>query len=342
MRKKLVLVALGCGFAVSCYPASEPTEQVDGFQGFKWGTLKTEIIAALKGEPGWSDRDNGKSLDNTSAEKMKSTKSIPGYEVAWVSYVFSGACSELEDDTVSEPCSLTSGMERLATRDESAFERLTKILTDKNGSFDETKEVDRGSSPLNGPELTRVWRLPSGSEIRLAKMAPYKRPVSFFLMYRSNEEAKQQEQYRAEHPNRQLSVDEEAFWDTVDRIELARADVKAGLDRANSRCSEAVLSQILGPAECATEAKENEKALGQLRALRDEALSLPAADEEFRGLWLRAIDCQLEMTRVNRDIADAYARTHPGSVLALMQSRVYCHAAENAANRGRRGAIRAQ
>jgi hypothetical protein len=114
---------------------------IDGFDGFKWGTTKSEIIEARGDEPIiWGDFE---------VWQAKEGETVSGFPIKLIGYEFKDGCEE-KNEMRSSPCFLGGGAYLLETTSSKDIATLTKLLRSKYGKDRITHEVLKKKNPSDG------------------------------------------------------------------------------------------------------------------------------------------------------------------------------------------------
>ena len=129
---------------------------IDGFDGFKWGALREEVLQRRGQSPLW---DLSFSLLYTAKGETSG-----GFAIETVEYTFHGPCD-------ASPTCLTGGNYGLAANSKADCEALTAKLTQKYGKYRALKRtgvVDGKTVPLFKPEtINRAWQQSDKSSIEI-------------------------------------------------------------------------------------------------------------------------------------------------------------------------------
>ncbi len=160
MRLKLSLLSLAIIF-LSTNIFAEP---ITGFDGFQWGTTKSDIIHARGDEPIiWGDYEVWQAKDD---------EAVGGFQIKLIGYEFEDGCNELEEK-LSEPCLLWGGAYLLETTSAADIEILIRLLSTKYGDDRMTQEVEQKKDLRTGflytnINITRhIWEQSDKSAIEL-------------------------------------------------------------------------------------------------------------------------------------------------------------------------------
>jgi len=154
------------------------TKVIDGFDGFKWGASRTEIVE-VRGAP-------NNVYDTIAVWSAPAGESIGDHGIKTVFYYFREGCSELKE-SISQPCKLSAGSYVLATTSEADFEALTRTLGDKYGSYAESSETDDRKDYRTEELLAKItttrrkWKAPDKSSVEVTKRS-YDRDFSDSLL----------------------------------------------------------------------------------------------------------------------------------------------------------------
>ncbi len=160
MKVKLFFLYLALVF-VSAEVFANP---IDGFDGFKWGTTKSEIIEARGDEPIiWGDFE---------VWLAKKGEAVSGFPIKLIGYEFKDGCGEI-NQTRSTPCFLGGGAYLLETTSTDDIATLTGLLRGIYGKDRITKEVVKKSRPSDGflyaniNSTRHIWQRADKSAIEL-------------------------------------------------------------------------------------------------------------------------------------------------------------------------------
>jgi hypothetical protein len=160
MKVKLFFLYLALVF-VSAEVFATP---IDGFDGFKWGTTKSEIIEARGDEPIiWGDFEVWQAKDG---------ETVSGFPIKLIGYEFKDGCGEI-NETRSSPCFLGGGAYLLETTSTDDIATLTGLLRGKYGKDRITQEVVKKSRPSDGflyaniNSTRHIWQRADKSAIEL-------------------------------------------------------------------------------------------------------------------------------------------------------------------------------
>ena len=160
MKVKLFFLYLALVF-VSAEVFANP---IDGFDGFKWGTTKSEIIEARGDEPIiWGDFE---------VWLAKKGEAVSGFPIKLIGYEFKDGCGEI-NQTRSTPCFLGGGAYLLETTSTDDIATLTGLLRGKYGKDRITQEVVKKSRPSDGflyaniNSTRHIWQRADKSAIEL-------------------------------------------------------------------------------------------------------------------------------------------------------------------------------
>lgn len=160
MKAKLLFLCLALVF-LSAEIFANP---IDGFDGFKWGTTKNEIVEARGDEPIiWGDFEVWQAKDG---------ETVSGFPIKLIGYEFKDGCDEV-NETRSSPCLLGSGAYLLETTSTDDIATLIKLLSEKYGKDRITQQVEKKSRPGDGflyanINITRhIWQQADNSAIEL-------------------------------------------------------------------------------------------------------------------------------------------------------------------------------
>ena len=137
---------------------------IDGFDGFKWGTTKSEIIEARGEDPIiWGDFEVWQAKDG---------ETVSGFPIKLIAYEFKDGCGEI-NSTQSNPCVLGGGAYLLETTSTDDIATLTGLLRGKYGKDRITQEVVKKSRPSDGflyaniNSTRHIWQRANKSAIEL-------------------------------------------------------------------------------------------------------------------------------------------------------------------------------
>ena len=160
MKLSFAALSLFLVFWPSCIFA----ELINGFDGYKWGTSREEIVSH-KGEEGviWGDflvweAENGGTVNN--------------FTIALIGYQFHGGCNEIKP-AKSDPCSLWGGAYILETTSESDIKIVYELLNNKYGTDRKIEKIEEKRHPSTGRLLSRInisrhiWQQKDRSAIEL-------------------------------------------------------------------------------------------------------------------------------------------------------------------------------
>ena len=160
MKMKLFFLYLALAF-LSAEVFANP---IDGFDGFKWGTTKSEIIEARGDEPIiWGDFEVWQAKDG---------ETVSGFPIKLIGYEFKDGCGEI-NETRSTPCFLGGGAYLLETTSTDDIATLTGLLRGKYGKDRITQEVVKKSRPSDGflyaniNSTRHIWQRADKSAIEL-------------------------------------------------------------------------------------------------------------------------------------------------------------------------------
>ena len=160
MRLKLLFLCLTIVF-LSTNVFANP---IDGFDGFKWGTTKSDIIEARGDEPIiWGDFE---------VWQAKVGETVSGFPIKLLAYEFKDGCGEI-NSTQSTPCVLGGGAYLLETTTTDDIATLTGLLRDKYGKDRITQGVEKKSRPSDGflyaniNSTRHIWQRADKSAIEL-------------------------------------------------------------------------------------------------------------------------------------------------------------------------------
>jgi hypothetical protein len=160
MKMKLFFLYLALAF-LSAEVFANP---IDGFDGFKWGTTKSENIEARGDEPIiWGDFEVWQAKDG---------ETVSGFPIKLIGYEFKDGCDEI-NETRSTPCFLGGGAYLLETTSTDDIATLTGLLRGKYGKDRITQEVVKKSRPSDGflyaniNSTRHIWQRADKSAIEL-------------------------------------------------------------------------------------------------------------------------------------------------------------------------------
>ena len=160
MKVKLFFLYLALAFL----SAEVFANGIDGFDGFKWGTTKSEIIQARGDEPIiWGDFEVWQAKDG---------ETVSGFPIKLIGYEFKDGCDEI-NETRSRPCLLGSGAYLLETTSTDDIDTLTGLLRSKYGKDRLTQEVEKKRSQGDGflyaniNNTRHIWQQTDESAIEL-------------------------------------------------------------------------------------------------------------------------------------------------------------------------------
>ncbi len=160
MKAKLLFLCLALVF-LSAEIFANP---IDGFDGFKWGTTKNEIVEARGDEPIiWGDFE---------VWQAKAGETVSGFPIKLIGYEFKDGCDEV-NETRSSPCLLGSGAYLLETTSTDDIATLIKLLSEKYGKDRITQQVEKKSRPGDGflyaniNSTRHIWQQADNSAIEL-------------------------------------------------------------------------------------------------------------------------------------------------------------------------------
>ena len=137
---------------------------IDGFDGFKWGTTKSEIIEARGDEPIiWGDFE---------VWQAKKGEVVSGFSIKLIGYEFKDDCGEI-NETRSAPCFLGGGAYLLETTSTEDIATLTDLLKGIYGKDRITHDVSKKSNPSDGflyaniNSTRHIWERADKSAIEL-------------------------------------------------------------------------------------------------------------------------------------------------------------------------------
>ena len=160
MKFKLLFLYL----ALVCLSAEVFANPIDGFDGFKWGTTKKEIIESRGDEPIiWGDFEVWQAKDG---------ETVSGFPIKLIGYEFKDGCDE-NNKTRSSPCFLGGGAYLLETTSTDDIATLTGLLRGKYGKDRITHEVEKKRNPGDGflyaniNSTRHIWQQTDKSAIEL-------------------------------------------------------------------------------------------------------------------------------------------------------------------------------
>ena len=160
MKFKLLFLYLALVF-LSAEVFANP---IDGFDGFKWGTTKKEIIESRGDEPIiWGDFEVWQAKDG---------ETVSGFPIKLIGYEFKDGCDE-NNKTRSSPCFLGGGAYLLETTSTDDIATLTGLLREKYGEDRITHEVEKKRNPGDGflyaniNSTRHIWQQADKSAIEL-------------------------------------------------------------------------------------------------------------------------------------------------------------------------------
>jgi hypothetical protein len=107
---------------------------IEGFDGFKWGTTKSEIIESRGDKPIiWGDFE---------VWQAKAGETVSGFPIKLIGYEFKEGCDEI-NETRSSRCFLGGGAYLLETTSTDDIDALTGLLRSKYGKDMITQEVEK-------------------------------------------------------------------------------------------------------------------------------------------------------------------------------------------------------
>lgn len=161
MKLKLLLLTL----ALASLSANVFANPIEGFDGFKWGTTKSEIIQTRGDEPVvWGDFE---------VWQAKKGEAVSGFLIKLIGYEFKDGC----DDIIkipAQPCLLWGGAYVLETTASQDIETLASLLRSKYGEDRIKHEVEEKRNPETGLlyaniNTTRhIWQQPDKSAVELS------------------------------------------------------------------------------------------------------------------------------------------------------------------------------
>lgn len=160
MRLKLTFLSLAFVFLSTNISAAP----IDGFDGFKWGTTKSDILRVRADEPIiWGDFEVWEAKDG---------ETVSGFQIKLIGYEFTSGCEDLLDKPLGT-CLLWGGTYLLETTSADDIEPLAELLRDKYGDDRTTHEVVQKKDPATGFLYTNInttrhiWEQPDKSSIEL-------------------------------------------------------------------------------------------------------------------------------------------------------------------------------
>ena len=160
MKVKLFFLYL----VLTLFSAEVFATPIEGFDGFKWGTTKSEIIEARGEEPIiWGDFEVWQAKDG---------ETVSGFPIKLIGYEFKDGCGEI-NETRSTPCFLGGGAYLLETTSTDDIATLTGLLRGKYGKDRITQEVVKKSRPSDGflyaniNSTRHIWQRADKSAIEL-------------------------------------------------------------------------------------------------------------------------------------------------------------------------------
>ena len=160
MKFKLLFLYLALVF-LSAEVFANP---IDGFDGFKWGTTKNEIMESRGDEPIiWGDFE---------VWQAKGGETVSGFPIKLIGYEFKDGCDE-NNETRSSPCFLGGGAYLLETTSTDDIATLTGLLRGKYGKDRITHEVEKKRHPSDGflyaniNSTRHIWQQADKSAIEL-------------------------------------------------------------------------------------------------------------------------------------------------------------------------------
>jgi len=137
MRLKLLFLYL----VIVLSTTSVFANPIESFDGFKWGTTKSEIIEARGDESIiWGDFE---------VWQAKVGETVSGFPIKLVGYEFKDGCGEI-NETQSSPCLLGGGAYLLETTSKEDIASLTGLLRGKYGKDKITQGMEKKTRPSDG------------------------------------------------------------------------------------------------------------------------------------------------------------------------------------------------
>ena len=137
---------------------------IESFDGFIWGTTKSEIIEARGEDPIiWGDFEVWQAKDG---------ENVSGFPIKLIGYEFKDECGEI-NETRSSPCFLGGGAYLLETTSTDDIATLTGLLRGKYGKDRITHEVVKKRNPSDGflyaniNSTRHIWERADKSAIEL-------------------------------------------------------------------------------------------------------------------------------------------------------------------------------
>lgn len=137
MKLKLLLLTLALA-SLSAHVFANP---IEGFDGFKWGTPKSEIKQTKGDEPViWG---------NFEVWQAKKGEDVSGFLIKLIGYEFNDGCDDITNNP-AQPCLLWGGAYVLETTAIQDIEALTRLLRSKYGEDIIKNEVEEKRNPNTG------------------------------------------------------------------------------------------------------------------------------------------------------------------------------------------------
>jgi hypothetical protein len=121
---------LGLAF-LFCFPDLVISQSVDGFDGFPWGSSRSQIIQ-VRGIPTHVLDYDGSMVYSSP------TQTVGGLRLEAINFNFLQGCSGLRE-SVTSPCRLSDGFYSFEDKSREAFDQVTQLVADRYGSYVESK-----------------------------------------------------------------------------------------------------------------------------------------------------------------------------------------------------------
>jgi hypothetical protein len=160
MRLKLFLLCVPfIFFSVNVFAGG-----IDGFDGFKWGSSRNDIIKVRGEEPvNWGEIEVWKAEDD---------ETVSDFRIKLIGYEFEDGCDETKEER-SGPCSLWGGIYILETTSADDIGTLSELLGTKYGEHKKTSGVQKKRNPDTDELLSNIttthyiWEQADKSSIEL-------------------------------------------------------------------------------------------------------------------------------------------------------------------------------
>ena len=160
MKLPFTVFALSLIFWSSCIFA----ETINGFDGYKWGTSREEIVQ--------DKREEGVIWGDFLVWEAEKGGMVNNFSITLIGYEFNGGCNGITLEE-SGPCSLWGGAYILETTSTSDIKIVFELLSNKYGTDRKIEEVEEKRHPSTGRLLSRInvsrhiWQQKDHSAIEL-------------------------------------------------------------------------------------------------------------------------------------------------------------------------------